>query len=250
MNPQQFEQLVCEHFRKKGYKAETTSYNNDYGVDVFATKGNEKIAIQAKMYGSTSRKINRQMIMELHGAKDYFDCTKAIMATNGIVLPDAQEVADKLKIEILNLGGNAFPLANSIKVKTKQQPAKALKKGSPCFESIWEQYIMPLQGKTISRSGGKSNTITKVDWSGIERLTSNNNKGKIKIEIFRFAINQLLTRGTITREEINQNYSGRASSGVVLVLSKVPMFRLEEYPIKLVYSPQSLSNPYKDVFNL
>lgn len=29
------------------------------------------------------RKINRQMLMELHGAKDYFDCSKAIKVTDG-----------------------------------------------------------------------------------------------------------------------------------------------------------------------
>lgn len=77
MNPKQFEELVCEHFRQKGYAAETTSYSNDYGVDVFATKGKEKIAVQAKMYGSGTRKINRQMIMELHGSKRLFRLHKS-----------------------------------------------------------------------------------------------------------------------------------------------------------------------------
>lgn len=37
MTPKQFEELVCEYFRNKGYKVEATSYSNDYGVDVFAT---------------------------------------------------------------------------------------------------------------------------------------------------------------------------------------------------------------------
>ena len=103
MNPKQFEELVCEHFRQKGYEAKTTSYRNDYGVDVFATKGKEKIAVQVKMYGSGTRKINRQMVMELHGAKDYFDCTKAVIATDGVLLPDAIKVAQKLKIDILSI---------------------------------------------------------------------------------------------------------------------------------------------------
>jgi len=176
------------------------------------------------------------MIMELHGAKDYFDCTKAIMATDGTVLPDAIKVAGKLKIEILILGGNNVASLQPNQPKTKTQTQKAPPKGSPTFESIWEQYIMPLEGKTISRPGGKTNTITKVDWAGIERITSNNNRGKIKIEIFRLAINLLIGRGSITRDEINQNYSGRASSGVILILSQVPMFRLQETPLRLVFN--------------
>ena len=142
MTPRQFEELVCEHFRNKGYDAKTNSYVGDYGIDVFATKGKEKIAVQAKMYGGGTRKINRQMIMELHGAKDYFDCTKAVIATDGKLLADALEVANKLKIEILNIDCSV-PLTSK-----KSLPS------DKTFDSIWEKYIIPLQGKTLIMSNG------------------------------------------------------------------------------------------------
>lgn len=223
MTPKQFEELVCEHFRNKGFKSEATSYSNDYGVDVFATKGKEKIAVQAKMYGGGTRKINRQMVMELHGAKDYFDCTKAVIATDGILLADATEVANKLKIEILNID-------SSVPSTTKRPPSN-----DKTFDSIWEKYIIPLQGKTLTRDTGETNEIVKVNWSEVERLTSNGNKGKIKVEIFKQAINKLLADGSITRDYINQNYVGRASSGVILILSQVPFFRLTDKPTGLIY---------------
>ncbi|NOU46538.1 MAG: restriction endonuclease [Bacteroidales bacterium] len=223
MTPKQFEELVCEHFRNKGYKAEATSYSNDYGVDVFATKGKEKIAVQAKMYGGGTRKINRQMIMELHGAKDYFDCTKAVIATDGILLADATEVANKLKIEVLNID-------SSVPLTTKKSASN-----DKTFDGIWEKYIIPLQGKTLTRNNGETNEIVKVNWSEVERLTSNGNKGKIKVEIFKQAINKLLADGSITRDYINQNYIGRASSGVILILSQVPFFKLSDKPIGLKY---------------
>lgn len=223
MNPKQFEELVCEHFRSKGYEAKTTSYSNDYGVDVFATKGKEKIAIQAKMYGSGTRKINRQMVMELHGAKDYFDCTKAIIATDGVLLSDALEVAKKLKIEVLNINAT-LPLTNNKKTASDKT-----------FDGIWEKYIIPLQGKTLKRESGETNEIVKVSWSEVERITSNGNKGKIKVEIFKQAINKLLTDGSITRDYINQNYVGRASSGVILILSQVPFFKPTDRPTGLKY---------------
>jgi restriction system protein len=142
MNPRQFEELVCEHYRQKGYNAEITTYSNDYGIDVFATKGKEKIAVQAKMFGQTTRKINRQVVMELHGAKDYFDCTKAVIATDGTFLQDAVVVAEKLKIEILYL--NRFQ-TNVPKIKT------SISKNDRSFEKIWEKYIIPLQGKTLKK---------------------------------------------------------------------------------------------------
>jgi restriction system protein len=108
MTPRQFEEVVCEHFRNKGYEAKTNSYVGDYGVDVFATKGKEKGAIQVKMYGGGTRKINRQMIMELHCAKDYFDCSNAVIATDGTILKDAKEVANKLKIDILYIDSGIY----------------------------------------------------------------------------------------------------------------------------------------------
>lgn len=74
-----------------------------------------------------------------------------------------------------------------------------------------------------------------MDWSGIERITSNGKNGKIKIEIFKWAINRLLTTGKVTRDEINQNYTGRASSGIVLILTQVPFFELTKNPIGLAY---------------
>jgi len=87
----------------------------------------------------------------------------------------------------------------------------------------------------LTRKNGETNQIIKADWSGIERITSNGNKGKIKIEIFKQAVNKLLTDDSITRDYINQNYVGRASSGIILVLSQVPFFKLTEKPTGLKY---------------
>lgn len=223
MTPRQFEELVCEHYRKQGYKTEITPSSGDYGVDVFATKGKEKLAIQAKMYGSSTRKINRQCVMELHGAKDYFDCTKAIIATDGTFLTDAIQVAEKLNIDIIYL--DSLTIAKPTISKTTEK----------IFDDIWLKYIIPLQGKTLTKSNDETNVIVTADWSGIERITSNGKKGKIKIEIFKQTINKLLTTGHITRDEINQNYTGRASSGIVLILSQVPFFDTTKNPTGLVY---------------
>jgi hypothetical protein len=218
MRPDEYEHIVAEYFEEKGYETKVSQYSNDYGVDVFATKGKTKIAIQAKMFGNSSRPINRQMVMELHGAKDYFDCTKAILATDGRIIENAKEVADKLNIEILHIP--------AVKTSSKTKPVKK----EISFESIWEQHIMPLEGKTILRSDGKSNKILKVDWAGIERLTSNGRPQKIKIEIFKQTIQHLLSFGSITRTYINEDYSGRASSGIILILSNTPLFESTDKP--------------------
>ncbi|MFC4691281.1 restriction endonuclease [Dokdonia genika] len=221
MRPDEYEHIVAEHFESKGFKTQVSQYSNDYGVDVFATKGKIKIAIQAKMFGNSTRPINRQMIMELHGAKDYFDCTKAIMATNGRIIDNALKVAKKLKIEILEI-----PAIKTNFNSKSQKPNRE-------FETIWEKDVIPLEGKTIKRADGKTNKIVSVDWSGIKRVTSNGKEQKIKIEIFKKTINHLLENGSITRKYINDEYQYRASSGIVLILANTSLFQLTTNPTGL-----------------
>lgn len=181
MKPYEFEQLVCDHYNRMGYRATTTSLTGDYGVDVFAEKENEKIGVQAKMYGGSVRKVNRQTMMELYGAAAYFDCTKAVLATDGEVLADAKEVANKLGIEIL-----------FIQPDRKNSMSHIPSSKWNLADIVWEKYIMPLAGKTLTRGDGKSNRIVNVDWRGIERITSNGKHQKIEIEIFRSTIDRLL----------------------------------------------------------
>ena len=209
MTPDQYEKYVANYFHNKGYKVKQTPYSNDYGVDVFAEKNKEKIAIQAKMFGNSNRKINRQMVMEFYGAKDFFNCNKGIIVTNGEIIQNAKDVADKLGVEILFI-----------------YPQSHVPKNNSQFDEIWENYVMPLEGKTIARKNGKINKILEVNWGGINRITSNGNQQKIDIEIFKKTINHLLENGSITRQEINDEYSKRASSGIVLILSQLPMIRL------------------------
>lgn len=213
MLPEQYEKYAAEYFEKDGYQVELTSFTNDYGVDIFVTKNSIKYAVQVKMFGNTARKINRKMVMELHGSKDYFDCNYAIIVTDGEIIQDAKEVAEKLNIEVIYL-----PADTHINVNNENEIN---------FDMIWQKYIIPLQGKTLFRENGEKNVITKVDWGGIERITSNQKTQKIDIEIFKQTINHLLRYGCITRKKINEEYSKRASSGIVLILSQVPFIELD-----------------------
>lgn len=217
--------------------------SGDYGVDVFAENGIERIAIQAKLYGHTSRRVNRQMIMELYGAAAYFDCGRAVMATNGTLIPDAVEVAAKLGIKILTLeaigsaGNGTKSLVRGPAPHTLSGPEVGdggiSSAGQPTFDQIWQDCIMPLEGEVLRGGGDRTNFIEKVDWAGVVRISSNGKRSRINIEIFRLAINHILRHGRITRDEINQNYAKRASSGVVLILAQVPIFSRTNSPLSI-----------------
>ena len=93
------------------------------------------------------------MVMEFYGAKDFFNCNKGVIVTNGEIIKNAKEVADKLDIEILFI-----------------DPQSPISKNNSQFDEIWENYIMPLKGKTITRKNGKTNKIIDVDWGSIKRI--------------------------------------------------------------------------------
>mgnify|MGYP002639548028 FL=1 len=220
MLPEEYEKLVAEQLNTEGFETKMTPISGDYGVDIFASKPGVKLAVQVKMYGGSSRKINRAMIMELSGSQKYFDCTGAIMVTDGRVMKDALSVAEKLNIEVRYM---------------PQQQISATQDESDAFSKIWKKFVMSLEGKTLNRPDGKSNRIIHVDWAGIERLTSNGNNASIDIEIFKWTINRLIKKGSVTRKEINEMYVKRASSGVVLILDQVPFIELERSrPMRLL----------------
>lgn len=231
MTPKQYEDYIGALFVQKGYNVTVSPLSNDWGLDVIAIKDDEKIGIQAKMYGESNRSVNRRVIMELYGASAYQDCTRTILATDGDILPDAIKVANKLGIEILMTSSekNYAELRQLDDIcKSKSNNADTIMS----FDEAWEKYIMPLRGKTLHNSRG-ANQIIGVDWTGIKRITSNGKSGKIDIEGFRLAYHTLLSQGRISRDYINQQVDKRCSSGIVLILSQLPFVELTSSPTGL-----------------
>lgn len=224
MNPSEYEMRVAERFRLRGYSVQCTPASDDYGVDVFATKGTERLAIQAKMYGSASRSVNRDVVMHLHGAKDYFGCTAAIIVTDDGLMDDATAVARKLHIEVLVLSADQMPVTTE---GARPAPDKY------AFDAIWQQHIMPLAGSVLHKSDGGSNTLIEVNRAGVKRRTSNDKLQFISIDIFKKAIAALLSNGEVSRDFINQMYPKRASSGILLILSQIPLFERVSSPLGL-----------------
>ena len=120
------------------------------------------------------------------------------------------------------------------------QSTKKIVKSNINFENIWQGIIFPLKGKKVYTFSGKENFILDVDFRGLERISSHGKASRIEIGLFRYAINKILTKGSITRKEIDQ-YSGykRVSSGVIAVLSKVPYFEVSRTTPVTIYLKQT-----------
>lgn len=48
MKPYEFEQLVCDHYRQKGYRVQTTSASNDYGMMYLQRKKERRLPYKSR----------------------------------------------------------------------------------------------------------------------------------------------------------------------------------------------------------
>ena len=80
------------------YKCKKTKASGDQGVDVLATKGDERIAIQAKCY--MNGVIGNHAVMEVVGGKKYYDATRCMVITNRTFTKSARELADKNNVTL------------------------------------------------------------------------------------------------------------------------------------------------------
>lgn len=229
MTPEEFERYVACIFESKGYKTEVTRYSGDYGVDVFAFKGKEKIAIQVKKFGNCTRKVNRIVFLKLYGSQHFFDCTKAIVATDGKVMDDAVEVAKKLGIEIFFVDTKNIEKCKPDNQSTVNDAITEDNRLYPDFSLIWDNFIRSLEGKTLFNSRGP-NRILEVNNTALIRSSINDIPGEINRDYFKLAYEYLTKKGSVTRDYINQQIDKGCSSIIFLVLAQLPFIEESKNP--------------------
>lgn len=106
LNPRQFEQLVVELYRKRGYNARLTPHSRDGGIDIVARRngeyGTETHIIECKHYSDT--KVGPAPIRELAGVwrsrRD--DANHAVLVTSGTFTSEARREAENSHIDIVD----------------------------------------------------------------------------------------------------------------------------------------------------
>ena len=74
----------------RGYSVRVTQASSDLGVDLIASRNNEKNAIQAKRYES---KVSRRAISDAVAGMHYYGCNKAMVISNIYFSPGAITLA-------------------------------------------------------------------------------------------------------------------------------------------------------------
>ena len=97
MTGAQFEEYLCEHFKKHGYSVKLTPQTNDYGADLVIEKGSVKTVVQAKRYNT---KVSNKAIQEIVGAMGYYKANNAMVITNSFFTKNAYALASANGVEL------------------------------------------------------------------------------------------------------------------------------------------------------
>lgn len=115
-----FERHVAETYRRLGYSVNVTKRSGDYGVDVIANKGTERLAIQTKQYSGS---VGNDSVQEAHTGKMMYNCTAAAVVCTSTFTSAAQATARVTNVELID--GQAYA-----RLMQQTQP-RALRKRLP-----------------------------------------------------------------------------------------------------------------------
>lgn len=98
---QEFERLVGEHFRQRGYDVhETGGPRPDGGIDLIVSQGRERYVVQCKHW--KARQIDVSVVRELVGSITQSGATGGFLVTSGTITRPAQKLARDAGIEVVD----------------------------------------------------------------------------------------------------------------------------------------------------
>lgn len=95
----EFENFLCEIFKKMGYSVKTTKASHDYGADLLISKNGKLTVVQAKCY---SKAVGIKAIQEIVGAKNHYNASEAMVATNNYFSKDAEVLALENSVKLID----------------------------------------------------------------------------------------------------------------------------------------------------
>lgn len=99
LNGEDYEQYVADLLRHQGFQdIQFTAKTGDYGVDLLATRGRHRYAIQCKYYTGS---VGGFAVQEAVAGMAYYGCERAMVVTNSVLTKNAHALAEANGVEIL-----------------------------------------------------------------------------------------------------------------------------------------------------
>ena len=99
MDGLEFERYVSRILKSRGFITQVTPATGDLGVDIIATRGGVRYAIQVKRY---QKAVSRRAVSDAVAAKDYYHCSGAMVITNSYFSSGAIELAKSAHCELVD----------------------------------------------------------------------------------------------------------------------------------------------------
>jgi len=103
MTWREFERLVAQAFRDRGYDVTRSESGPDGGVDLVAGKGAERVLVQCKHW--RAQKIGVKIVRELHGVVAAQGASRGSVVTSGVFTREARVFAQACSIELIDGNG-------------------------------------------------------------------------------------------------------------------------------------------------
>jgi len=100
VDPRVFEHIVCELFRRMGYKAAVTAYRGDSGIDGYLEMDGKKSILQCKRVNGA---VGESVLRDLYGTMHANAASSAVIVTTGYVSNPAKTWAEGKPIRIIEL---------------------------------------------------------------------------------------------------------------------------------------------------
>lgn len=96
---QDYEVYVADLLRRQGFRGiQFTAKTGDYGVDLLATHGRHRYAIQCKYYTGS---VGGFAVQEAVAGMAYYDCERAMVVTNSVLTKNAHALARANGVDVL-----------------------------------------------------------------------------------------------------------------------------------------------------
>lgn len=93
LSGREYEEFAASYLSEHGYRdIEFTKASGDYGVDILATKGGLRYAVQCKYYSSH---VGISAVQQAAAGMVFYDCQRAMVITNNVFTSAAKTLADK-----------------------------------------------------------------------------------------------------------------------------------------------------------
>ena len=99
INPTEFEEYVAKILDHRGYTTKVVGQAGDMGVDVIASRGPEKYAVQVKRY---SNPVSRTAVSDAVAGKAYHGCNAAMVVTNNYFTAGARALAQSTNCQLVD----------------------------------------------------------------------------------------------------------------------------------------------------